>query len=525
MSQLQSVLAVHDSKDPERKSVSWELTPDMANTGFREGGAYEITKPQSDYKLLIDDEFIDGDDHDWHWQPGFYAGQVRAELLGSRDRVIATYTLDVSPHPGKLGKDLFQAMLDEIWEYDPTLVLGTEPAQVPIGHEGAISDPWLEYARLRAYVDHFLRAIELISRRPIRELRAHRLQVPLQYVRRADRRTAFAALRIPQVVAALGDGISNAALINTLPLFDIPVTEETLDGAANRCIAAITRTVTRRAKKLRKALELAVAKESDTGARSDLASRWPRRRAFLDRLITELHQAQRVSPISDVTRLEISAAGLNAVSADPNYARAYSLGWRILRHGVEGPPDAEQLWISPTWEIYERWCFVRLCRSLQKKMPQFQWNTFRKHRSGANAALVGTDDNEAHVELLLQPKFPAGDAKPRADFNSISGRREPDIVLTKTSGDRRQWFVLDAKYRTARSSVLDAMSSAHIYRDALRFNGDKPELAVLLVPRTGGAPWLEQLEFISTHGVGVFALDADTDLERIWNGINFVDWS
>jgi hypothetical protein len=47
------------------------------------------------------------------------------------------------------------------------------------------------------------------------------------------------------------------------------------------------------------------------------------------------------------------------------------------------------------------------------------------------------------------------------------------------------------------------MASAHIYRDALRIDGRKPDLALLLVPARTGCGWLESEEFIAAHGLGV----------------------
>ena len=253
--------------------------------------------------------------------------------------------------------------------------------------------------------------------------------------------------------------------------------------------------------------------ESDT--RTSLLSRWPRRRDFLDLILRQLRHLQRSSPLVEVTRREISAEGLNAVSADPAYACAYGLGWRILRHGIEGSPDSEHLWISPTWEIYERWCFVQLGKAIRALEPVYRWSISRNHKSKAIAAFVASSGGQACIELLLQPKFPAGDQRLTAGFQSISGRREPDIVLTRTGRDGPKWYVLDVKYRTTRSNVLDAMASAHIYRDSLRWNERRPERAVLLVPRGGGAPWMEQPDFIRQHHVGVYALSTDTDLGGI----------
>ena len=513
------VLNVEEGFAPGEKFRHWQIGPDDVTGGFHEGRKYRIGKPVVEAQLLIDDSPLEGGDDYWIWSPGYYAGQVRAELLVDGAQAVATYTLDVSPHSGKLDHDVFQAMLDEIWDFDPSLVLGTEPARTPVGHQEHVADPWLEYARLRSYGDNFVRALGAIARQPIRELRAERALVPLQYVRRADRQTALAAVRIPPLAAVLAGRDSTLPSTQALPLFDVPVTRETLDAAANRCIAAVTRDIARRAIRLRKALEMDVDRETESDTRSDLASRWPRRRAFLDGLVRQLRQAQRVSPIRDVTRLEISAAGLNAVSSDPAYSRAYGLAWRILRHGVEGPPDGERMWICPTWEIYERWCFVRLSGALQALWPQYRWSILTGHKSGATAALTAFKGNDLCIELLLQPWFPAGDINSRSEFGSISGSREPDIVLTFHEGDRGRWYVLDAKYRTTRPNVLDAMSSAHIYRDALRWRQRKPESAVLLVPRGGGAPWMEQPDFIREHRVGVRELNTETDLGRFLDSL------
>lgn len=51
-----------------------------------------------------------------------------------------------------------------------------------------------------------------------------------------------------------------------------------------------------------------------------------------------------------------------------------------------------------------------------------------------------------------------------------------------------------------------AMRSAHTHRDALRYEGERPNSAVLWVPAGGGAPWLEARGFIEQEGVGVRVL-------------------
>jgi len=53
---------------------------------------------------------------------------VSGELILPHRKSVSEYVFDVSPDPGKVGQDLFQAMLDDLWKYDPTLVIGAEPA-------------------------------------------------------------------------------------------------------------------------------------------------------------------------------------------------------------------------------------------------------------------------------------------------------------------------------------------------------------------------------------------------------------
>ena len=171
--------------------------------------------------------------------------------------------------------------------------------------------------------------------------------------------------------------------------------------------------------------------------------------------------------------------------------------------------------MSPTWEIYERWCFVQVGKIIQENVSGYDWSVSRKHKSKATAAFTGSKEGNRTIELLLQPRFPAGDQRPSAGFQSISGTREPDVVLTRTDGEAPKWYVLDAKYRTGRSNVLEAMASAHVYRDALRWNERKPESAVLLVPRGGDTPWLEQPDFVAQHRVGVCALVPDINPQGV----------
>ena len=496
---------------PEDGSDVITLTPGKTVTGFKENRCYMIALPSSGHTLVIDDQEFRSDDGTVRWTPGFFAGTVAAELLDSSGRTAGSYTLDVSPDPGKLGSEVFRSMLEELWQFAPALVLGTEPSTRNVRFAGTYESDWLIYSRLRRYADDYLAALARIAVHPLRELRTRREHVPLTGVRRADRLTGLSIQRQPVLLPAVrGEdvGVSVAAL-----LLDVPVTEETLDSAANRLLAWQARAIAWRVERLMEDLEPKPQSDSKSETRTALANRWPRRRAFLTGIKTKLGRLRRRSILREVTRPAMTVAGLNAVSADPAYGRAWRLGWCILRRGIEGDLADERLWISPTWEIYERWCFVRVKQWLTDT-HEVEWSPRVEKNVSDSRTLKGRGRNGRRFDLHLQPTFLAwDDRRGQSSRRSISGQRIPDILLRIDNGSRN--VVLDAKYRTTRANVLDAMTSAHIYRDALRIDGNRIDSALLLIPRGGGAPWLEAPAFIREHAVGVVELSPGADSDGL----------
>ena len=487
---------------PDDGSDVITLTPGKTAFGFKENRRYTIALPSSGHTPVIDDQEFRSDDGTVRWIPGFFAGIVAAELLDPSGRIVESYTLDVSPDPGKLGSEVFRSMLEELWQFDPALVLGTEPSTRNVGVAGAYESDWLTYARLRRYADDYLAALARIAVHPLRELRTRREHVPLTGVRRADRLTGLSIQRQPVLLAAVRGkdaGMSVAAL-----RLDVPISEETLDSAANRLMAWQARAIAWRVERLMEDLEPKTQSDSKSETRTALADRWPRLRAFLTGIKTRLGRLRRRSILREVTRPEMTVAGLNAVSAGPTYGRAWRLGWCILRRGIEGDLADERLWISPTWEIYERWCFVRVAQRLADTRA-VEWSARGEKTASDSRILKGHDRDGRRFDLRLQPTFLAwGDRRAQPSLRSISGQRTPDILLRIDNGSRN--VVLEAKYRTTRANVLDAMTSAHIYRDALRIAGKRIDSALLLVPRSEDAPWLQGPTFIREHSVGVIEM-------------------
>ncbi len=495
-----------DLRCVSQAGIAVELRPGVVATGFHELGSYCFLAPIDGASLYIDEapaEAIKVDGvHAWRWRPGFYAGQVVAELVSATGQRLAEYRIDVSPDETKLGDDVFRAMLDDLYGFDPGLLLGTEAAQASVGVSGEVTSPLLEYARLRRYAGDFVGALKAVTAQPLTRLRRERALVPYHQVRRVDAGSARGLLRRPDTAAFLRRNVALAD--GVIPLFDVMRSIDDSDNPANRALASKLLAVRRRCVHVAAALQDVASKEEESATRTPLQPRLSRKLEFLGELAATLDKVARSEPFASVSRAEVTAAGLNAISAHPAYARAYRFAWSTLRHGVAGETRAESLWLSPTWEIYERWCFSRVVASLREIFDAVEWRMAYASNGNDRIRLIGKGAG-IRVEACLQRCFPPGGAD-KSGFQSVSMQLHPDIVITAEYGDQRRMLVLDAKYRTSRQNVLDAMRSAHLYQDALRWNGSRAAMSMLLVPRGGGAPWLEEPQFQAAHRVGVHVL-------------------
>ena len=493
---------------PQRTFV---LKPGNApNRGFSERQDVDVATPEgTGWYFVVDDERLElNPEGSWTWSPGFFAGTVAAEL--QRDsRVVARYVLDVSPDPSKLAIDTYGELVEQLREFDPMLLAGTEPASATIGMLGSEQDPWVEFRRLRIHGPEFITALDPVVRHPLRPFRATRQVVPLRIARRVDVYTVMAAAVNGTIGSLMGS--DGGTSVYGEPQYDVPWYEEHFDGAANRSITALLLSVARRTQELRQRLEREVERAQKSKTRTDIEKRWPARREFLDGVSRTLAAVMAHDPFRSVTRPEITAAGLNAISSHPDYARAYSSGWKTIRSGLRGVDRSEVIWLRPTWELYERWCFIRVVHLIEDRATR----TSTAKTNGATRAWHGCTDSGTEVSALLQPKFPAFDNASRTGFWSMSREREPDIVVTIKTADHRRFLVLDAKYRQSRFGVLESMASAHIYHDSLRWDGGCPDLALLLVPSGGGAPWLEETALMGQERIGVIVLRPDGAVEQL----------
>lgn len=484
----------------------FDVIADQLCKGFEEQGEYSFLSIP-DVLLYIDDLPLATGVRDgqsvWLWTPGYFAGEVCAELLDSQGELLARYRLDVSPRVDKLGRESFERMLEQIFAFDPALLFGTESAQFGIGSLGLEVSPHLQYVRLRRYGDQLLKALRQVAAKPLLSLRHDRAWLPAQKVQRLDRQSLLQVMKDPAALAMLNTDLPSSVLSEVR--FDVPSVHEDQDNPANQALAMVLSEVLRRCRYVMAALEHIVASEKFSETRSPLAPRLGRRINYLKSLHQALRKLQGVQPFCNQRRRQVTAAGLNAISAHPIYARAYRFGWYILRAGLQGASNDEILWISPTWEVYERWCYAMVVEEFRKLYPKLKWQ--RHDYSKRDDCMVWSGVGEGlEIDIWLQVSCPAVDQAPYQNFSSISRQRYPDIALTVRSESSEHFIVMDAKYRSSRSSVLDAMESAHLYRDSLRWCGRRPDCALLLVPRGGAVPLLESQQYRQENSVGVVAV-------------------
>ena len=496
-----------------RRNHEWvTLDPAGPNAGFTELREAELRIPErrevpEGCRLLVDDEPLDSRGAGiWVWQPRYYAGPVRTELLDLDGGVLGSWRLDVSPDPGKkVGPELFAGMVRDILDHDPELVLGTEPARHRLGALGETEDPLVELERLRRREGALVRAIAAIHREPRSVLRTRREWVPLHRVRRADLRTLRAALRAPAALAALPQTRSAeiAASPASPPFLDTPARERSLDSPANRAALYMLRALRRRAGRVLERLREEAGEDGKAATRTGFEKRLPRWEEILNGMSRRFERAERVSPFRDARRPEITAAGLNAVAAHPVYAQFWRTGWEALRSGVRRDA-ADDLPLSPTWEIYERWCFVELARRLRKWLPESDWRESRGRGKGDRRWVRFRCGSRTEVRLSLQQTA----SRHSARLRSVSAHFVPDLVLSRKSlAEGSGFVVLDAKYRASSEGIVGGMAeSAHPYPDALRWEGKRPDATLLLVPDVGQADFLSETAFVADHRVGAITL-------------------
>ncbi len=491
------------------------LAPGSILGGLEEKKQYRIRVAAEGARLFVDDAPVAMDEQReyWCWSPGFYAGEVLVELeLPDRHEPIH-YRVDVAPASHKSGREQYAEYIAQIADFAPQLLTGTEPARHALGGRSPVKlSHWIGYARLKAFIVPYLDALRAVRDRPLVRNRYQREQLPVHLARRVDLNTVRRLEANPKLIAALaGQPVGGEGLSVGENLLDVPFNEPTLDHPANRLIVRQLDGVLRLTVRLLDAFAHHSRANSETV--TDVQARMPRRIAYLNDIKKRLLKLLRQSPFNAVSRDQPGVAGINAVSGSPHYARSYQLGLRLLREGLSSQADDEQHYLAPTWQVYEAWCFVALARQLKQQLPEYQWE-LKIETPPADMILEGKHAG-TRISLYTQLVCRALEQANSYGYYSISRERRPDLVLEYANGERTRFICLDSKYTVSRGGLLDAMASAHIYRDSIRHAGTVPLYSLLLIPDSSDVSLLSSDDYVNRNQVGCKPLVNDADAARV----------
>ena len=492
-----------------------ELSPNAVLRGFEESQTYLIGMPGEGYSLFADDAPLAMDVHrrHWIWSPGFFSGEVLLELEDQYGRVVAHYRADVSAAEHKSGRQQFLEYIQEIVEYAPELVSGVEPSQHALGgRAGGQSSVWIRYARLKCFIEPFMDSLRHVCDTPMQWNSYRRELLPAHLTRKVDVQTLSQLVANPELFSALQN--RQKLKDNSKPIddrLDVPFYQTTLDHPATRLIAQQLRDVIRLISWMINEFSTMSILTSET--ETDIAARIPRRLAYLQVLKKQLVKISRRRPFSEVSDKDAGIAGINAIAGNPTYTRAYRLGIRLLRDGISEIQHDERQYVPTTWQIYESWCFVSLAKALEQLLPSFHWIK----RGGVSSAGLFSEGyrGDERLRLYTQLVCPSLERENKLGYYSISQERRPDLVLEYSDRERVRFICLDSKYTASKSGLLSSMTSAHVYRDAVKRSGMGPEYSVLLAPTTTAALLLSKPHYIANYRVGCLEHRSNDDARSI----------
>lgn len=451
----------------------------------------------------------------WSFETGFEAGALAFRSSADAQPLLRARVL---PRSEKLGEAQWLRIVEDVEEWLPATSVGVEGSSHGRVGRGGSPAPLLASA-LGPLVTPLDQALRAVLREPRELIVASARDVPAHAVRAVRASTLQWLVRRPDAWGALGH--REFPTQGSEPLVPVRWSEATRDHPTHRYLAWLLERAADAVDAVAGRLEHAAE-----GVVTKVSSSWCRARARqMRRAHAIMESARHRSWLRAVPAAPISEAALLAVVDDPAYARVHALLRRFVRplfaltanDGLEAP-------VRATFDLYELWCFLALHRVLKSRLIAAKWfrkgvTTERFGEGRGHGARFAADLPHGRFELYFNLTFPGYLARSSSPRFSVSGERRPDVVATwqPASGPSR-WMCLDAKYRVREDKVADAFASAHIYRDALRWNdrGGRCQGVLLLIPNVAPrcAPWCADA-FFAEHHVGAAWLAPGSNVETV----------
>ena len=364
-------------------------------------------------------------------------------------------------------------MLDDLLRWAPEQMVGDSQTALSVGGRGTFSAR-VQYERLRRYGPLFCEAVSECQRDPHVNFEPRVQKISLDRVRRPSRQM----LTDPRVVA-YRVSMTRGAHDRPPPLVSAEKVSATVDTLANRSLLTQTQKVLRRVDRL---CELLYEKQADT---DDATLRQNKRRAqILEGIALELKRSIAWFTRAGVSEGQSFADGLAQMSRIPSYSRAVRLGKLACSESFSAFKENEAaLPLNSSWGLYEQWCFEQTRRLIESLVGASATRVAQHSITRTDACIFQCEG--VKITLASQVTFPSGSSPCRqARRHSLSRERRPDAILIVEDEQDMRWYVFDAKYRRNKANLLDAMASAHIYRDSLLLDGKRCSGAFLLAPGT-----------------------------------------
>jgi hypothetical protein len=464
----------------ETSGACWQIWPQpepVAPGTVHETGRYVFELhgggTSADADLLIDDVRLEALRSKppvaarWRWEPGFHAGSVQAELR-MPGAVPRRFEVVTDPDRRKLSRHDFDVMLREI--LDDTFALFSLSSFRKSVARGSGSRPpaiaRLEF--LRSRISELEESVAAIARRPRHSLAGEEVVLPYHRASRATGPDILRSLRSGKVLRE-EDGVTG--LPESLNGF-LPARIRTrrhvssVDLPEHRQMAACLQSWTSWLGVAADLLERNLPTD-DEGRNSRIS--WSSRCRQLARRVSSLRASPLFEAAGDAEpRLTMSPVFRN----DPLYGRFYRI-WQDIERGIAAVfGDFLDLPLARTFELYELWCFMRLVHAAIAEFGSGGadiGDLFSTDASGAltvkaTAITIGMGNG---WKISFQRQYREFWREPEKR-GSYSRTMIPDVVMTREEAgdDRGQFIVLDAKYRI-NERLNDALSSVHMYRDAL----------------------------------------------------------
>jgi hypothetical protein len=433
--------------------------------------------------------------------------------------------LDIGPHEKKLGVGAWEELIQELSQISNTLPWGMSPGAAA----GRITPDALASvhpAIIEQQLPIFCRLLRrLLADPPIQTFRIRTVR-PLDVSRRADLRTVRWLSNHPLELAGIRGLATEDQRPNPRALVDQPEIQESRDHPVTRYVAYLLERVRRRlvttVASLRQPAGHGVPDPSATIYARQLAEN-------VELAVREIERVQR-APLFHAVRPEpLTDSVIQSLPDHPLYSAIHRVGCQLISPGLAFAPEQDiYSALKHSYDLFELAVLYRLVAGVSAGLPP-DWHLTdqgsvkrlpREDRPPDGSIWIWTGPDEQELEMYYQARFASAVGPPDIrPFSSLSVGRVPDYVLVyRRSNVIVRWIILDAKYRSSRHSIHEALGDIHRYRDSLRMSGRAADAAYIIVPcLQDDAELYGRSDYLKAHQLGAISTSDDSWIDPIWN--------